>query len=297
METQVAEIASVLDGGKVDSDPATATTDGSAPSGTETAAAKDPVSPEKKRDEVNERFDKLTRDLYELRSERDRDRYELTSRDQKIAQLEAQLADTAKQRQIAPDTLPTLESVGFDETKYTAAIAEHFSRIAEQKGEAAAQKALDKYIQQQQATTTVSTWQKREAEFVKTNPDYVEKVQKAATLPISQEMQQRLMQLEDGPQIALHLVENREKALEIMRLPPDLQLMEVGRIRGAIEAKKLAPKPPVSGAPPPAGKIEATEAATHVKVDSADSDTLSDAEWTRRRNAQEQARLRKIRNG
>lgn len=285
MESQAAEITGALNDEEADAESSSNDTDGSAPSGNETAAAKTEAkseSPDKKRDEVNERFDKLTRDLYELRSERDRDRYELSSRDKRIAELEAELG-SAKRSQVAPDNLPTLESVGYDETKYTAALAAHFEKIAEQKGEAAAQKAFEKYTAQLNSQRTHETWEKREADFIKSHPEYVEKVAKAHSLPISHELQQELKKMDDGPQLALHLVENQDKAVAIMRLPLPAQMLEIGRIQGLLAAAKQPPKPPVSLAPPPPPKVESDSPTEKSPNEMTDKEF---ANWRRRQIAQ-----------
>lgn len=297
METNTAEIASGSEGAKVDSEATTDTTEGSAPSGSEAAAAKSEDasadksgSSENQRSKGDERFDKLTRDLYELRGELDRGRYDREARDTRIKELEGELA---KHRQVAPDNPPTLESVGYDEAKYQAAIAGYLTKqirgsiLEEVRGEIGKgeQARADREIQQ--------TWAKREADFIKSNPDYVDKVKNDRTLPISAVFGAEIMRSEMGPQIAVYLADNREKAEAIAKLPPNLQLREFGRIEGLLEAKKAAPKPPVSQAPPPPSKVAADDAATHARVDTADSDKLSDAEWARRRNAQEAGRRRK----
>jgi hypothetical protein len=106
-----------------------------------------------------------------------------------------------------------------------------------------------------------------------------------------------LQESELGPQIAYHLVENPEKAAAIMQLPFKEQLKEIGRIEARLEATKTPAKPAVSQAPPPVGKVEADDAPAVIRVDTPDSDNLSDREWTRRRNAQELAQRRKQRGG
>lgn len=291
METQGAEIASPVDVAKVDSDATETGTEGSAPSAAETSAAKDQISPEKKRDGGDERFDKLTRDLYELRAERDRDRYELTARERRIAELEADRQ--AKQPEVAPQNTPTLEQFGFDADKYQAALYQHLTETVGAKVRDEVLGEIKQTEAQRKHQETYSSWEKRQAEFVKSNPDYVDKVINARSLPISSEIQAELMQMDDGPQIAYYLVENREKAAAIAKLPPAAQMRELGRIQAQFDSKKTAP--PVSKAPSPVPKVDATDAPTNFKVDTPDSDNLSDQEWTRRRNAQEQARIRKHR--
>ena len=295
MTMQEAEIVGSDVAAEADANAETPDTEGSAPSAEETGAAETKAkseSPEKKRDEVNERFDKLTRDLYELRSERDRDRYEIDAREKRIKELEAQL-ETAKPSQVAPDNTPTLEQFGFDEAKYQAALYSHLTKTVGSKIRDEILGELKQTEAQRRSQETYSSWAKREADFIKSQPDYVEKVKNARSLPISDEIQQELLQMEDGPQLAYYLTENRDKAALLMKLPVSAQMRELGRIQAQLELKK-ASAPPVSKAPPPPTKVDATDAPTNFKVDSADSDKLSDAEWMRRRNAQERARKQKM---
>lgn len=283
---------------EADANAATTETEGSAPSGDETTAAKTGAenggSPEKKRDEVNERFDKLTRDLYELRSERDRDRYEIDAREKRIKELEAQL-ETAKPSQVAPDATPTLEQFGFDEAKYQAALYSHLTKTVGAKIRDEILGEMKQTEAQRRNQETYSTWAKREADFIKSQPDYVDKVRNARSLPISDELQQELLQMDDGPQLAYYLTENREKAALLMKLPISAQMRELGRIQAQLELKK-ASATPVSKAPPPPPKVDATTTPTNFKVDTAESDAISDAEWMRRRNAQLSARRRNTKN-
>ena len=265
-----------------------ATGDGSAPSVPEAD------TPAPKKDPVQERIDKLTRDKYDALREADRRAYELERVNARLAELEK-----APKTEIAPQNdFPTLEQHGYDEGKFMAAVAA-YTRGMTESAKAAAREAAKEELRAERVATqqqeSLKTWAKKEAEFIKSKPDYVEKVLEARTLPISREIQMELRESELGPQIAYYLVENPDKAAAIMVLPMKDQLKEIGRIEARLESTKTPAKPAVSQAPPPVGKVDADDAATVVKVDSADSDNLSDKEWTRRRNAQEQARLRKQR--
>ena len=292
METQQAEIASSTASAEVDSGAQATETEVSATSAAETGAAKSDgaertESPEKKRDDVQERFDKLTRERYEAQA-----RAEIA--EERRAALEARLAaleqEKAKPDPVAPDSPPTLEQFGYDEAKYHAAVYDHLTKTV-------GAKIRDEILGEMKQTETQraqqeaqSAWEKRQGDFIKSNPDYVDKVLNARHLPISKELQAELMQMDDGPQLAYYLVENSEKALAMRKLPLSAQLRELGRIQAHLEAKKAAP--PVSKAPPPVAKVDANTAPSSFKVDSAESDNLSDAEWMRRRNAQELARRR-----
>ncbi len=268
-----------------------ATGDGSAPSVPEA----DTPDKAPKKDAIQERIDKLTRDKYDALREADRRSFELQQRDAEIARLKALTEDSAN-KQVAPASdFPTLEQFGYDEGKYQAAVAAHFTKLATEQGRTAAESLLKQERERLQAEQLIKTWTTKEAEFLKSKPDYVEKVRNNPDLVVTNETAQVIRESPIGPQIAYYLGENTDAARAIAQLPPLAQAREIGRIEAKLEAAKAPQKPAVSQAPPPVGKVDADEGATVVKVDSADSDTLSDQEWTRRRNAQERARLRKAR--
>lgn len=264
--------------------------DGSAPSVPEA----DTSAPKVKEDPVQKRIDQLTREKYDALRERDR-------RDYEIERLRAEVEkfQTAKQPEVAPQNdFPTLEQFGYDEPKYQAAVAAHYSKLATEQGQKAAQEALRAERERLDSETAQKTWIQKESEFRKSNPDYAEvalKHPRDGGPIITPSMAQIIRESEVGPQVAYYLGENVEKSAAIAQLPPIAQAREIGRIEARLEAAKAA-KPAVSQAPRPPSKIETDAAPAVVRVDTADSDNLSDQEWTRRRNAQEAARIRK-RNG
>jgi hypothetical protein len=249
--------------GEVDSDPVD--TGGADPA----PAAADTGNPP--RDRVQERIDALTSEKYEARSERDRERYRREALEQRLAAIES-----AKTEPVAPVTnFPTLEQFGWDEAKYQAAVDAHWTAIADAKVAA-------KFSEREQAaaaTAKQQSWAKREAEFIKSNPGYVEKVKHAALLPISEEIQAELQGSDLGPQVALYLVENREKAIAIMQMPLSSQLREIGRIEARLEEAKASQKPAVSQAPAPISKIEGDQSSGSVRTTDSSGDSLSDDEW------------------
>ncbi len=265
--------------------------DGSAPSVPEADTPEPP-----KKDAVQERIDKLTREKYDALRERDRQSYELERANARLAELEK-----AKQPEVAPQNdFPTLESVGYDEAKFMTAVATYTKGMTEAAKAAARQEAQGIIKAERDALASqeaVKNWATKETEFRKVKADYDDKVRRDPRdggPVISDSMAQLILRSDVGPQIAYHLAENVEKSAAIARMDTLEQAREIGRIEGSLAVNKL-PKPAVSQAPPPPAKVDATDAPNNFKVDSADSDQLSDAEWTRRRNAQEQARLRKAR--
>jgi hypothetical protein len=241
------------------------------------------------RDKVQERFDKLTREKYEGLSRAERAEYRAQLAEQRLADIEARQA--AKPEPVAQvEDYPSLESVGYDEDKHRAAVATWSAKQAREaaRAEIAAERTAAQRDQLER------DWERKQDDFIKSKPDYADKVGK---LPPSLMPDALAAEIKEtgNPEIAYYLAENLDKLAEIARLPPKAQAREIGRIEARLEAAKAAP-PPVSKAPAPPSRIDGNESAAVVKVDSAESDKLSDAEWTRRRNAQELAR-RRARNG
>lgn len=261
--------------------------DGSAPSVPEA----DTSAPKVKEDPVQKRIDNLTREKYDALRERDRRDYEIERLSTRLKELE-----TAKQPEVAPQNeFPTLEQHGYDEGKYQAAVAAHFSKLARDQATTATREQLEQERSKLQAETSQKNWQAKEAEFVKSKPDYAEKAYRHPRdggPVITPAMGDLIRASELGPQVAYYLGENVEKSAAIAQLPPLEQARELGRIEERL-AKPVAAVA-VSKAPPPTPKVDATDAPSNFKVDSSDSDSLSDAEWTRRRNAQEAGRKRRV---
>lgn len=230
-------------------------------------AAPAPAKVEAPEDKIQKRFDKLTKEKYEAFRERDRLAYE-------IEQIKVRL--DAKTTQPATEA-PTLESAGFDETKYQKELLE-FARL---QARDEAKKALAEERANSKATEQNATFESRQEEFIKSNPEYIEKVLERDKLPISSEIQDALKQMENGPRIALYLCSNEDKALQIMRLPPLLQAREIGRIEASFENK---PAPPVvSKAPPPPAKLDAAASTT---VKDLTDPTLTDKQFREIRRRQ-----------
>jgi hypothetical protein len=293
METSNAEITTLTDTAAADAKPEDASGGDSA---TPVKVADTSEDTSNWTEKAQKRYDELTRKTYEALGERDRKDYENQSLRARLAELEK-----AKTTEVAPpETFPTLEQHGYDEGKYQAAVAAHFSKIAREQGTVAAREAFEQEQQRQRAEKADQTWAQKQAEFVKSKPDYAEKVTKQPRdggPVITKDMFEIIRDSDKGPEVAYYLAENVAQSAAIAQLPPIQQAREIGRIEAKLELAKLPPKPAVSQAPPPVGKVDSDDAATSIRVDSAEADQLSDKEWTRRRNAQEQARLRKLRNG
>ena len=151
-----------------------------------------------------------------------------------------------------PDVPPTLESVGFDETKYQQALIAH----AERRAEAAADAKIRAWQQQQQVQAQVESFKSRESTFAESVEDYADVVYDPST-PISAPMAEVIRESEVGPQLAYYLGKNRNEAAKIAAMSPIAAARELGRL----EAKLAAPvtKPVVPKAPPPPPKVDTAQ--------------------------------------
>jgi hypothetical protein len=149
--------------------------------------------------------------------------------------------------------LPSLESVGYDEAKYQAALIEYATKQAEQVVERRLSEAEQKRAEQ----ARMESFATRQREFAKATPDFEDRVLRDPTLPITAAMRDVILDSPAGPELAYHLATNREQAEQIARLPAHLAALEMGRIEGRLSAlKEAAKRPVISKAPPPPPKVE-----------------------------------------
>jgi hypothetical protein len=154
--------------------------------------------------------------------------------------------------------------------------------IAAREASQAANARIQEWEQRQQRSAVAKVWQQREAEFAAKTPDYRE-VAYDDSVPVTAAMAEMIAESDEGPALAYYLGKNRDEAARIAALGDRAAAREIGRIEARLSVK---PVPAVSKAPPPPPKIEASDATVSVRVDRAESDTLSDREWIQRRNKQ-----------
>ena len=270
LEPANADLEAPVTVGEVDSNPAE--TEGADPA----SAAAETGKPET-RDRVQERFDKLTREKYEGLSRAERAEYRAQELERRLADIEAK--QVAPTETVAPsEEFPTLESVGWDEGKFIAAVAQWNSKQARE----AARAEIEAERQAARDAETGESWARKQAEFQKAKPEYAEKVIEGAQRgkwALSDEMLEVAQASDIGPEILLYLAENADKSKEIYRLPANLQAREIGRIEARLEAAKASPASVVSKAPPPPVEIDGAASASGVKTTDPSGDKLSDAEW------------------
>jgi hypothetical protein len=284
METSNAEVTAPVEAPKPDGEAEETGSEGSAPSIPKAGTSEETSDWTEK---AQKRYHELTRDRYEALRERDIERYEKEHLKARLETLEK-----AKTSEVAPqETFPTLESVGYDEGKFYAAVAA-FTKGSTEAAKVAAREAAQEIIQAerdaQSKEQTNRTWKAKEAEFLKSKPDYAQKVYRDPRDGgpiVTQTMGEVMLASELGPAIAYYLAENAESAAKIANLPPLEQAREIGRIEAKLELAKAPPKPAVSQAPPPVNKVDTADA-----VAEKTPDVMTDNEFAKWRKKQIAAR-------
>lgn len=242
-----------------------------------------PSTPEARapeRDKVQERIDKLTREKYDGLRDLDSARYQIERMREQMAQYEREDREEEAKEKSEANKIPTLESCGYDETKYQAAIAAHFSNLATEQAGKVTEEKLKAARDAEKAQEAQTRWKAKETDFAKSKPDYYEKVYDRS-LTLTPEMVQASAESEKGPAVLYHLAENRELALTMSRLPPLTQAVEIGRIVERLSKPVAAPA--VSQAPPPPPKVDApATAADKSPEDMIGSTPAAFAKWRRK---------------
>jgi hypothetical protein len=226
-------------------------------------------SPAPKKDGAQKRIDELT--WHRRNLERDRNYW----RDLALS----------KQQDSAPEAKPT-EAVGtkkladfnYDEEKY----AEYVADVAAEKAAAKIRAQQEREKTESSRKSNQSKFREREAALRGEIEDYEDV---AYTAPIHDHVADLVMSMDEGPRVAYFLGKNPETAARLSSLPPLEAAKELGRIetRLAYEREQAKAKP-VSKAPPPPPKIDATEPA--VEKDPSQMSDKEFAKWRRNQIAQ-----------
>lgn len=259
-----------------------------APEGVEVPAGESPAPETQETDadrnwrQVREQIGKLQESEAKLQKERDSERFEREKLRRQLDELQKQAV-----QKVYDDPGKTLDDFFGDTEKFT----EYVTRQAEQKAEQAGRAAAEKL----EFDRLSAQYDKKLTEYAKENPGYQEAEGRVASLGLHREVVKLLYKMEDGPAVVEYLGNNITDAFSLR----DASLADAGmllerlgsRIKSEREKAAAAKKEPP---PPPAPKLDGgTGSGGSVKPDSPDSDSLSDAEWARRRNAQEAARRRR----
>ena len=228
---------------------------------TETPAVETPEVKVPTAEELQKKFD---RDAAMQRRRYEKDIQ--AEREQRI-RLEERLAKAEPARPTDPG-MPTIDKFdNFDE--YVTAKAEYIASQTLSKHEQRQQQERAQAAQQQ----TVEAWNKRVA--AADIPDFHDVVA-SSDVPMSQVMQQAIMESEIGPKLAYHLATNPEEAEKIARMTP------IGAVRALTLIEEGFKKPvAVSKATPPITPVGSKATSIKSLLDVKDFD-----EFTKRREAQ-----------
>jgi len=239
----------------------------------DTPVADAPVAEAPKPETVAPRVDADS--LAKMQKRIDRLTWELRERD-KQARPESQTP--ASETPKAPKRSD--EGIDYDDDKYHAAVLEYSKAVARQE----AREALRAEREQMTAQEKREAFDKRQDEFIKSKPDYREKVW--MNPHIDDTLAKTLVDGQIDPEVIYALAEDEEKLIAIAKLSPFLQAREIGRIEARLEAAKLTPppSPKASNAPPPVPKIDAVDPV--VTKDPANMTDKEFAKWRRNQIAQ-----------
>ena len=241
----------------------------------ETTAETPETAPEKQEHEVpkgvQKRIDRAVRQKYEAEAR-------AKVLEERVAAMEARQSQP-QQRSIEKSE-PTIDKFdNFDD--YVAAKAEF---IAERK----INQTLSERENKQKAATeaaerlkTVDSWSQKVTQATAELPDF-EDVIASSDVPMTEPMQQAIMESDIGPKLAYYLANNPEEAVKIANMSPASAIRSLGRIEERLATQKPAVK--ATSAPEPL-KTVGTRA-----VVSKDPNKMSDAEFAAWRHSQIKAR-------
>lgn len=237
-------------------------------------AAVDTSEKPARKDAVQERIDKLTGKLRQAERERD---YE---RELRLASLQRPEAQPKPAE--AKQSLKKLADFEYDEERYAEYVAEVAAEKAAQKLEQSRTTKESERTRKEQ----VAKFKELESKFKTEIEDYEDVAYYAR---IDDHVANLVMAMDEGPRVAYYLGKNPDVAARINSLPDNLAAVELGRIdaRLAIEREQAKAKP-VSKAPPPPPKIDATEPA--VDKDPSQMSDVEFAKWRKRQIAQRGSR-------
>jgi hypothetical protein len=224
-----------------------------------------------KGDAIQKRIDKLTWQLRQTERERD------FEREQRLATLQRNAEPQPKQSE-ARQPLKKLADFEYDEERYAEYVAEVAADRAAQKLEQTRTTKESERTRKEQ----IAKFKELESKFKTEIEDYEDVAYYAR---IDEHVANLVMAMDEGPRVAYYLGKNPDVAARINSLPDNLAAVELGRIDAklAIEREQAKAKP-VSKAPPPPPKIDATEPA--VEKDPSQMTDAEFAKWRKRQIAQ-----------
>lgn len=250
-----------------------------APVTTDSAPVKTVETPAKAESEpewFTKRFGEMTARIHHTESR-------AQAAERRAAELEQRLQQQAPKE---VEKAKTLEDFGFDDGKYQ----EYIREVARSEARAASDERDRERHTQATAASRARKFQERAVAFEKDTPDYRNVAHYA---PINDAVAEIIQDLESGPELAYYLGKHRDIALTLNDLPPHVAAVELGRIDARLSADKAAKaaaldeakkSKAVSGAPPPAPKLDGNNAA--VEKEPSEMTDKEFAKWRAKQIAQ-----------
>lgn len=180
---------------------------------------------------------------------------------------------------------------------FLVAKADHTARQASREEREKEEKAQREKTVAEQRAKTEREFRKLSEAAAKEIPDFVESIEGAEDVMISQSMGEAILESPLGPRIMYHLVKNPTEAARISQLSPNAAIREIGKLEASIESALKAQAKPQEGDdgdPKPEPKKQPSKAPEPIEPVSGrggpGSQTPSDKDdiksWLAKRNAQ-----------
>ena len=204
-----------------------------------------------------------------------RAKYEAEARtkmlEERLAALESRAAPQQRQVDASEPTIDKFEN--FDE--YVAAKATWIARQQIENTLSEREKAQMAAQQERERRVIADSWQERVIKATAEMPDF-EDVLASSDVPMTDAMQQAIMESDVGPRLAYHLANNPDEARQIAMMSPIGQIRALGRIEAKLEQKSPVT---VTKAPPPVKPVGQKAAITK------DPGKMSDEEYAKWRRS------------
>lgn len=195
--------------------------------------------------------------------------WQLKEQERQFEQLRQQISQPQKPSEPSQER-PTLESVGYDEAKYTDAMEQYLNSQIESRIDSTLTAKQQEASRKQQAETLQKQTDSFMRKGIELADDFAEVVADES-LPVTESMRDALFSVDDGPKVLYHLAQNPAEIFRIASLPPYAQAVEIGRL----EARLSLPQPKQnSSAPPPVRPLSAGGESVRK-----DPDKMTTKEW------------------
>ena len=201
------------------------------------------IDPPPKKGSARERIQELVEERDSFRSYGEYAQTQLNIKDQQLAELNQKLQGIkpavpgVKEGADVDDPIPTLEDpdIQYDPDKLTRKLVAWREKVKEKARVAAASAPASRPDPEAENRKIVGTFAGRIEKFKETHKDFeaVVKLLPQLAAPAAQ----AIVVDETGPDILYWLGQHKAEAIRIVQLPPQMQVLEIGEIRGKLRSK------------------------------------------------------------